>query len=184
MLVIEADEEPLSSQLLQKKDQTILQKFHEQKYLIYTAHLKENLPKLNIGKNVIEALVSLIIVFSLVESKIKIKADKLQEIANKTREQITKDYSIRSRNWNFVDAMMKELYDPISQQIENEFFDELLTSVELLKYFNEKYKMVYIKYVKYRKNVEQLMEEKKKTLKLLYTPYRTFQSAYILFPPY
>lgn len=62
----------------------------------------------------IEALVSLIIVFSLVESKIKIKADKLQEIANKTREQITKDYSIRSRNWNFVDAMMKELYDPIS----------------------------------------------------------------------
>lgn len=80
--------------------------------------------------------------------------------------------------------MMKELYDPISQQIENEFFDELLTSVELLKYFNEKYKMVYIKYVKYRKNVEQLMEEKKKTLKLLYTPYRTFQSAYILFPPY
>lgn len=36
----ESDDEPLKRVTISKKDQVILDKFHEEKFLIYTAHLQ------------------------------------------------------------------------------------------------------------------------------------------------
>ena len=50
-----------------------MQKFHEQKYTLYQAHLKENLPKENISMKIIEALVSLITIVSFIDEKLRLK---------------------------------------------------------------------------------------------------------------
>lgn len=47
-MIGEADDEPLSSKASSssnKKDDIILERLHEEKYLVYIAHLKQNLPK-------------------------------------------------------------------------------------------------------------------------------------------
>ena len=69
-----------------------------------------------------------------------------------------KEHPIRSRNYHFVNATLGQLYEPVRKQVEQEFFDDLLNNVDLLNYFNDKYKMVYTKYVKLRKNMDTLVE--------------------------
>ncbi len=44
-MVIEAEDIPLKDQTIKSKDQLILNKLFEEKYLIYSAYMKENLSK-------------------------------------------------------------------------------------------------------------------------------------------
>jgi|688.fasta_scaffold1625791_1 hypothetical protein len=45
MMIIEAEDIPLKDQTIKSKDQLILTKLFEEKFLIYSAYMKENLPK-------------------------------------------------------------------------------------------------------------------------------------------
>lgn len=69
---IESEDEPLKKDL-SKKDQEILEKFQEEKFTLYEAHLKEHLPKQNLPMTAIEALVQLLVLVSLIDAKLNLK---------------------------------------------------------------------------------------------------------------
>lgn len=99
------------------QEQAILEKFEEEKFSIYLAHLKEHLPRKNLSTSVIEALVILIHIVRIMEAKISLNRQAITDAETKISEKIKKKYKIRSFYWKFYRQKLKEEFDPVRDAI-------------------------------------------------------------------
>ena len=168
----------------ENSDERILQQLSDRKFTLYTEHLERELPNRGIPLPVINAIIVILRLFTVI-SKREEKDRKHKEARRKgVEERIKREHTIKSVFSPFFREKVDKELTVINKAIDEDFFICLYNDPEFTNFLNRDQVEAFQEFVKFRFNLDMLMEAKKLKKPEYHGPTRTFYSNYPLLPPY